>query len=380
MSTHSPRLVRVRPPSATLSKEQKSFNRLTAKIEKLRQQLAAWNSAMPLYQQKYASEFLPLLHAYNELSAAMVRLLDQVYADKKFTKNEKAKLDDAICTMAADLMTENRQEELKEIYNRHSGSDFDAEEQEERELIKAMMESMLGFELDSGIDLNSPEKLMAEVSEKLHQRHIQEEAAQEQRRTSRKKTAKQLAKEERQREEEHNVSQSIRAVYRKLASSLHPDREQDPAERERKTALMQRVNIAYDKMDLLQLLELQLEIEQLDQHQIDTIPTERLRHFNQVLTEQTAELQQEIHGIELSFQMRLNLAPMQSLSPDLVLHYLQEDIRDMQHDINEIKDDLTSFQDVKNIKQWLKAYQRRPQLQEIGMPFGLSEEDELYYY
>jgi hypothetical protein len=32
------------------------------------------------------------------------------------------------------------------------------------------------------------------------------------------------------------LSQSIRAVYRKLASALHPDREPDAAERDRKTS------------------------------------------------------------------------------------------------------------------------------------------------
>lgn len=325
MNNHSPRLILVSAPSAALSKEQKSFNRLVSKIEKLRKQLEAWTRVMPLYEQKCASELLPLLHAYDEQRSAMVRLLDQSYADKKFTKNEKAKLDDAICSLVADLMQEHMSEELKEIYNRHSGSDFDAEEQEERELVTAMMESMLGIKLDSDIDLNSPEQLLAHVGEKLHQQHSQKEAAQEQRRASRKKTTTQLAKEKQQQEEKHNVSQSVRDVYRKLASSLHPDREQDTAERARKTALMQRVNIAYDNMDLLQLLELQLEIEQLDQDKIDTIPSERLKHFNKVLKEQAAELQQEIHGIELSFQMRLNLAPMQSISPDRVLSYLQED-------------------------------------------------------
>ena len=51
------------------------------------------------------------------------------------------------------------------------------------------------------------------------------------------------------------MSQSIREVYRKLAGALHPDRESDPQERERKTALMQRVNQAYAKNNLLQLLD-----------------------------------------------------------------------------------------------------------------------------
>jgi hypothetical protein len=373
MSSSSSRLAGVSPSSSACCKEQKSLNRLTAKLDKLRKQLAAWQNVMPLYQ-RHAGDLLPLLHAYDALRAEMVRLLDKAYADKKFTRNEKAKLDDIISSMAADLLADDAPEELKKIYNRHSGGDFDAEKQEGREVVKEMMESMFGVELDGDFELDSPEKLMTQVGEKLQQRCAQEEAAQEQRRKARKKTAKQIAKEEQQHEEKHNVSQSIRAVYRKLVSVVHPDREQDAAVRVRKTSLMQRVNIAYDNMDLLRLLELRLEIEQLDQRMIDTISSERLRQFNKVLREQSATLEQEIRGIELFFRMRLNLAPMQSLSPDMVHRYMQEDIRNIQHTIDEIKNDLMAFRDVKNIKQWLKAYRRRSPMIEISMPFGLQEE------
>ena len=73
-----------------------------------------------------------------------------------------------------------------------------------------------------------------------------------------------MAQEVRQQELVQDASRSLRAVYRQLASALHPDREQDERERQRKTRLMQRVNVAYGKQDLLQLLTLQLEIEQID--------------------------------------------------------------------------------------------------------------------
>src|SRR5205823_1944963 len=98
------------------------------------------------------------------------------------------------------------------------------------------------------------------------------------------------------------ISESIREDYRKLISALHPDRELDPAERERKNRLMQRANVAYDNRNLLELLELQLEIEQIDQSMINTPSKSRLKHYNQVLTEQYKELRQEISEIEMSFK------------------------------------------------------------------------------
>ena len=56
-----------------------------------------------------------------------------------------------------------------------------------------------------------------------------------------------------------NATQSIREIFRKLASALHPDRETDRKGCEVKTALILQVNRAYAGNDLLTLLELQIE-------------------------------------------------------------------------------------------------------------------------
>lgn len=43
----------------------------------------------------------------------------------------------------------------------------------------------------------------------------------------------------------------LRNVFRQLASAVHPDRESDPDERDRKTALMSEANAAYANLDAL---------------------------------------------------------------------------------------------------------------------------------
>lgn len=86
----------------------------------------------------------------------------------------------------------------------------------------------------------------------------------------------------------------MREVYRKLASALHPGREPDERQREAKTALMQRVNQAYEANDLLVLLELQLQIEQIDASQIANASEQRLKHYNKVLSDQLTELKLEL--------------------------------------------------------------------------------------
>src|SRR5260363_169051 len=152
-------------------------------------------------------------------------------------------------------------ETLKAIYNRHSESDFDSELEEGKEVIKEMMQAMLGVELEGEIDLRAPEQMFAQAGEKMQRKMVQEEQLQQEQQAKRQKSARTLAKEQRAKEAAQHISKSLQEVYRKLASSLHPDKELDLAERMRKTELMQQLNTAYEKKDLLHLLELQLTAE-----------------------------------------------------------------------------------------------------------------------
>ncbi len=142
-----------------------------------------------------------------------------------------------------------------------------------------------------------------------------------------------------------------------MVRTLHPDREQDATERERKTELMQRVNTAYGKKDLLQLLELQLEIEQIDQLQLNNIAEDRLKYFNQILKEQLAELTQEIAEIEFPFKLNMSLPMHMALHPSILMRCLHTDIQSLKTDIRHLKADVLAFKDFDFLKHWLKAYQ-----------------------
>ena len=344
---------------ATLSRAQKAFNKLIDKIGKQRKTLAEWQTTIPLYQQKYDSKFRPLLLIFNQRRRELVHALDRAYDDKALSKNDRAMISDVICSIASELIAGHGDETLKPIYNRHSDTDFDAEAEDGNKAIKSMMESMLGIDLGDDLDFNSPEKMFAEVDEQLKRKLLEGEQrrqADEERRSKRKKSAKEAEKEAQLRAEEQNASQSIREVFRKLASALHPDREQDPVEHQRKTVLMQKVNVAYGNRDLLQLLELQLELEQIDQNAMSAVSEDRLKHYNKVLMEQSTELQQEIDMIAFSFKARSDFPPGHALSPSKVMRLLQSDITEIQHDIAELKRDIASCKNIKSLKRLLKAF------------------------
>ena len=347
---------------ASLSRGQKAFNTLIRQIEKRRNHLRAWEAVMPAFQKKYVDELLPLERESTDLHVKMVYRLDGAFDQKGLTKAERRTISELIAGLAGDLIEESDDAQLKVIYNRHSQSDFDSEAAAELEDIKLALEAMLGVELGDDIDMNSPDEVLQRAHARMEEQHTHEAAAnqaRQARRAKRKKSAKQLAAQAKQEAEQAELSQSIREVYRKLASALHPDREADPQERERKTGLMQRANQAYGKNDLLKLLELQLELEHIDQRAINDISEDRLKHYNKVLREQLGELDQEILHVEAGFRHAYGVPPFVEVSPGTVFRNLSNDIVGLQQSMRDLEADLLVFEDLKQFKSWLKHLKRR---------------------
>ena len=340
---------------ASLSKVQKRFNSLIKKLDQQKKLLQEWTEATPEIQRIAACEYEPLYADYRTQEIRRLRVLDEALGNPLFKKREKEKLRHLICENAAALIAGDDDDELKELYNRHSGSDIDEEMRQHdahaEAAVKSMMGEILGMDL-SQHDLSSPEQLTEFIEAQVKAADAEREA----RRANRKKTKRQQALDAKRAEEESSIKQSIQEIYRKLAARLHPDREPDPAERERKTELMKQANQAYERKDLLQLLELQLQAEHIDQSHIDRLSEERLKSYNQILKEQSEELQKEIAQFELTWKMQLNLAPFDTVTPKGLKTLLQGEIRQLRQRIAGLKDQLVALGDPQVLKAWLKTY------------------------
>ncbi|SAK76992.1 molecular chaperone DnaJ [Caballeronia catudaia] len=346
-----------------LSRGQKGFNSLIKQIDKRRKQLRAWETVTPTFQQRYVSEFLPLECTSTTLQIRMVHFLDQAYVQKELTKAERRKMGIVITHLAGNLIDEDEDEgkELKAIYDKYSPTDYDSQMAAEVDGMKSMLETVLGVELGDDLDLSSPEELLQRAQAHIQQGQVEaaeKQAERDVQRAKRKKSPRQQAAEARAQEQQAQMSLSMREVYRrKLASTLHPDRETDPQERHRKTRLMQRVNEAYQKNNLLQLLELQLELEHIDQHALSSMSDERLKHYNTILKEQVRELDQEILHVECAFRYTYGIDPIEPVSPDTVLRNLAVDLKELRLNVRTLEHDLAAFEDIKNLKRWLKDIQ-----------------------
>ncbi|OGB27753.1 MAG: molecular chaperone DnaJ [Burkholderiales bacterium RIFCSPLOWO2_02_FULL_57_36] len=354
--------VRIATVDNVLSKGQKTFNRQIQQIEKLRSRLAAWDTATISYQKKYTQELLPLLEAATGLQVKLVHSLDRAATQKGMTRTERRALGELIVDLAGHLLDERDDAELKVIYNKHSRCDYDSEIAAEAQSMKDIIEDVFGFDLGDDANVESPDDLMqrAQAQFEKQQAHFEaEEQAREERRANRKKSPKQLEKEARAEADAKQVNQSIREIYRKLASALHPDRELDPQERIRKTALMQRINQAYDKQNLLQLLELQLELEHIDRNAIGRLDEGRLRHYNVILKKQIAELEHEAMRVEAMFCSQFGIAPFAVVKPETVMRDLAGEIAHMRDANREMEQDLRALEDAKGVKAWLKKLRHR---------------------
>ena len=381
MSKPTPHLVHVARNSQTpASRAHTQFNNLIKKIDKHKQALRAWMETESILHNKLTTDFLPQHAKVGDLKADLARLLDRAHADTRFKKRDRDKLAHLITTLAGELLTDFGRDDLKPLYDAYNAVDFDTEQQalneQHTQFMRNIMEAQFGMKLDEDLDLTSPEQLAEELARKLFgQAEVSEEGMREAeaRRPPRKKTAKQLEKEARQEAEAKSVSQSIQAIYRKLATALHPDREPDEAERARKTELMQAVNVAYEKRDLLQLLELQLTLEQIDPDHLLSMTEDRIKHYNKILREQAVELKDELDMIEDRIRLELHMPPYARLSPADVIHYLNRDIAQVKAQAASLKHDLEVLKDFDVLKAWIKDYRipRRPRLDERMTDFDL---------
>jgi len=297
-------LVVISQPGRPLTKEQRAFNRLVAKVEELRAKLDREIRRLNEALAYYAEHIHPRLERQTALRKECVRALAPFLDDRHLkSRSERETLRMVIEEQIFEIVGEEgslTDEDLQAVFKQVHGADFGQVEREEMEELRSGMEKMFG-ELGIRIDLSdlrpdmSDEELAAkaaEVSKEIEQRAEEEETAF--RPPKRPKTKREAEKEERIRQAEQLRKKSIASIYKQLAKVLHPDMEQDAGRKLAKETLMQELTAAYRNNDLHKLLRLELEWIQREEGDQERLTEEKLAIYNQVLKEQVYELEREL--------------------------------------------------------------------------------------
>lgn len=336
-------LVRAGASGRALTKNQRLFNRLTARLQELRGELTSWQRAVDRYRQRAAAELDPLRRELLAEQRAAVLLMEALLSSAaksdRLTRGRRRKLCDLVVMLAEIVLEAGPDENVEAIFDRRSSVRHRDIRRNELELADAMFGVMLGDDLMAGHTATSVDELFEQAGERLHAK-LKAEAEQ------RREQARRVRSKRPDPVREPETTRSLRDLFRRLAAALHPDREPDDTERVRKTALMQRVNRAYESNDLLELLTVQIEIEQIDSGHLAHASDERLGHYCAVLREQQRALEGELIELQAPFRAALDLAPYgHGLRPEALDVLVDRDARNGREALDELRNDMEALRD-----------------------------------
>jgi hypothetical protein len=316
-----------------LAQQQTRFNALVRDVALWRAALAEWQERIARYEQTLAPVRRELHAAWRQ----WVFTLDHASLQPGLSRAERGQLGDLLRETAAALLQLEDDAEVAEVASRHA---------EEALSVSATAEDAAptGSEQASLEDPAQDWEQQAAVA-----------AAQRAEWAAQRRAA---SASKRRRKEEQEVSGSVRDVYRRLASALHPDREPDARQRERKTALMQQANQAYAEENLLALLELQLQAELIDAAHLASVDRRRLQHYVVVLQEQLADLQSETRRLEAEFRAATGLAPGAGLQARKADRIITSEAQRMRSELQLLRRQTRALLDVEAVKAWLREQRK----------------------
>jgi hypothetical protein len=358
----TPTLAQRQPTTAA----EKEFHRLAELIEAARERMKQWQGYLLRYQQRVAAELMPLQARLQQGQRLTVLLIDDLLSDsapgRRVARGQRSKLRHLLLELLEVLLSRGADPELEALHDKYSEVSHEELGKSHLDLTQEMLKEVFGIDVGDDHGATSAEELLARAESEVRAQMEREAQQAETRRASRKpgsaraRAAKAEAENAERERAAREIGQSLREVYRKLVSALHPDREPDAQARERKTALMQRVNQAYEANDLLTLLGLQLEIEQIDAAHLSTVPPQRLAHYNAILREQLAGIESAIERFIEPFREGLGRPGRSALSPDFVDRRLSADIAELKLAVRSIEHDRAALLEPQSRAEVLRHY------------------------
>ncbi len=343
--------------AGSLNAQQRTFNKLSLDIDAERAKLQEWQDFSMTLGSKFEQEYHPAQAQLEAMKRRFVIQADIAFQQslekggKRLNKSRKNKLQDLILDIIDGLDPipgETADAELDAIFERYAG--YSAAEHREIEMmgVEALLADELGVDAVRGHKAETLDELLMHAREKIFSEEAKKAENRENRRAERHEKSGRISPAAAQKAQaERDMKQTVREIYRKLASELHPDRESDADERARKTALMQRINAAYEANNLLDLLNLQMEVAQLSEHMLSAIPAERLKNYIKVMQEQLRTLKKESKEILDRFAASFNLARFER--PKTIAEALQifsEEVNEINQTTAEVEYDCRAIIDI----------------------------------
>lgn len=337
MNKHDVKII----PQANIehSPQQNKLNRLIDQIEQQKLELEKWKNAqdeiraysqkalMPAYRELYSTLYIQMQTLWSSLNRFDLNKTDLHTVESKIQDLAKLLKDSSMLS----------KEQLQQVNEMHTYFEQSAHFAQSKKKLKKNVVA------ETHIDIES-EQVYDDVEDWDTEQYQQ---AREQARLKR--------QNDKQAQAEKMTTQSLKSVYLKIASIIHPDREPDEAKKVEKTELLQRANEAYAKEDLFYLLKLQMEVEQNKSESKKGLTAEQVKFYQMALEAQYQTLKQQTQVLidSLVWSEKAKIAVQKSKG--------QLNIQNLYKQIDA---------DVSAVKQQLKAEKQR--LSYMGKESGLE--------
>jgi hypothetical protein len=219
--------------------------------------------------------------------------------------------------------------------------------------LRKMVEELLDPEEADNIP-DDPDELMAILHSKMAQTRAQEGQEDAFGAHSTRKRKRPSAPEQQSQQQAQDTKATLRSIFRQLASSLHPDRETNPVERERKTALMSQVNAAYKRQDVAALLHMQVHMLTEDATTEARGGAQQIESMTRLLKQQVASLSADVELAEMSASQALGMSLSAQTHDTAIERGLKQQRSQLQQRIQQLRNDVQAIQEASNLKAWLK--------------------------
>ena len=315
--------------------QHQKLNRLIDEIEQQKQLLLAWQHAQDdirAYSQK------ALMPAYRELYSTLYEQMKTLWnglSSYSFTKSNTALVEDKIQTLArllqdSHLLSQKQLDEVEKMYAYYQQADEYSKKKNKKKNIDTFDEP---------------------VTETVQADDVFEDWNNDQYQQAREQ-AKLKRQQDKQAKASMLVNQSLKTVYLKIASIIHPDREPDEVKKLDKTELLQKVNEAYAEQDLFYLLKLQLQLETNKGLSSKALSSEQVKFYQLSLEAQSQNLQSQLEEILASFHLSSHINTKQLKMSD-VYKVIDKDAAELKQQLKWEKERLKHMKKVSGVEMLL---------------------------
>ena len=311
----SPNAQSLKPTAAKAkaSPLQREFDRMVGRIEESQALLIAWQQQPAMILEKYNAKMEPAIRDLTDAQKSLIIQIDALLTSPpkglRITARRRDALTDCLLYLIDSVMTHGADDTLTAIHDRYSDTPIQQLDQEDEAEEKAQIIAVFEQVFGKGSIQQAPDESHDDFVARAQARLLAEMEAEERREENarQRRAEKRAAKQDAKRRAKTPATQAaddtaaeppkpdlLRTLYRKLASSVHPDRESDAAEKIRKTEAMQGINAAYQNKDLLSLLKLHNQTLQSDAAATDALAEDTLREYNALLKIQLKGLESDI--------------------------------------------------------------------------------------